>query len=153
MRLPLLIAVVLLVLQACGSQTINRHSIEGKLVAKIKSCQPAEVCTVRVKDVTNFDWDKIFVCKVVSQESVEKEVGFPLPEWEDFKRVTIFTRGGNLVRLEKNPTNIEHPINEQLIFDVADADACGVYGPDSVFEVTPQSSREGVYYNLKLVRQ
>jgi hypothetical protein len=145
---------MLLCLQSCGSETVARGSIEGKLVAKIKaSCQSEKVCTIRVRDVTNFAWDKMYVFPyTVNREEVEGVVGVPLPEWEEFKRMIIFTNGGKLVYFENDPTNIEHPINEQVVFDIPDRAGHRAYGPDPVFEVTQKDSDKDLYYELKLVQ-
>jgi hypothetical protein len=83
--------------------------------------------------------------------STEKELKVPLPDWEEFRRMIIFTSGGKLVYFEKNPTNIEHPINEEIVFDIPDRSGHRVYGPDPYFDVTQKNFKQDVYYELKSV--
>jgi hypothetical protein len=154
MRLSILVALSLLLLQSCGSKTIDPNSVEGRLVANInKSCRSSNVCTIRVRDATNFDWDKMYVFKyTANRDEIVKVIGSPLPRYNEFKRKLIFVSGGKLAYSEEEPTDIESVINEQIVFGIPDNESYREFGSDPVFEVTKKNFSRGVYYEFKLVR-
>ena len=154
MRLSMLLALSLLIMQSCGSKTIDPNSVEGRLVANIKkSCRSSNVCTIRVKDATSFDWDKMYVFDyTTNRDEIAKVIGMPLPRYDEFKRKLIFVSGGKLAYSEEEPTDIESLINEQIVFETPDNESHREFGPDPLFEVNKKSFSRGVYYELKLVR-
>jgi hypothetical protein len=154
MRLSMLVALSLLLLPSCGRETINPNSVEGRLVANInKSCRSSNVCTIRVRDATNFDWDKMYVFEyTATEDEIIKVIGLPLPRYDEFKRKMIFVSGGKLAYSEAEPTDIESLINEQIVFGIPDNESYREFGPDPLFEVNKKSFSRGVYYELKLVR-
>src|SRR5712692_495649 len=103
----------LLVLQSCGSnKSIDPNSVEGKIAASIKTtCRGSRVCTIRIRDVTKFDWDKMYVFKyTATNDEIQKVVGIPLPHYNDFERKIIFVSGDKVVYSEADPTDVERPI-------------------------------------------
>ena len=148
-----IVILALVLLESCGRKSINPNSVEGKLVARINStCQDSSVCTIRVRDVTNFDWDKMYVFKyTATSDQMNKAVGLPLPPYEEFERKIIFVGGGKVVYSEADPTDVEKPIDQEVVFDMPDDALYKSYGRDSVFRVTKKSFSNGVYYELRLV--
>lgn len=153
MKRLVIVILLLIPLQGCGTKTINSSSVEGKLVTRINStCQSSSVCTIRVKDVTNFDWDKMYVFKhTATSDQMNKAVGLPLPPYEEFERKIIFVNVGKVVYSEADPTDVEKPIDQEVMFDIPDDAQYKSYGRDSVFKVTRKSFSNGVYYELRLV--
>jgi len=96
----------LLVFTSCRSRSIDPSSIEAKLVTGINTtCHDYSNCTIRLKDVTDFDWDRVYVFEYTAgQAEIEKVIGVPFPRYEEFKRSMIFLNGGKLVYGEANPT-------------------------------------------------
>jgi len=153
MRL-LIVGILLLVsFQSCGTKTVDPNSIEGKLVTKIKTtCGESSGCTVRIRDVTDFAWDRVYVFKTTADQSeVEKTIGVPFPQYREFRRSIIFLKGGKLVYGEANPTDVEAPIKDQVIFDIPDTDDYRAYSPESRFEVTRKNYDGRGYYKLNLI--
>jgi len=148
-----IVILALVLLESCGRKSINPNSVEGKLVARINStCQDSSVCTIRVRDVTNFDWDKMYVFKyTATSDQMNKAVGLPLPPYEEFERKIIFVGGGKVVYSEADPTDVEKPIDQEVVFYIPDDALYKSYGRDSVFRVTKKSFSNGVYYELRLV--
>src|SRR6185436_10946050 len=143
----------LLLLQSCGKQTIDPNNVEGRLVANIKkNCQGPTVCKIRLRDVTNFDWDKVYVFDyTATEDEIAKVVGFPLPRYDQFRRKMIFVDAGKLAYSEAEPTDIESLINDQIVFGIPDNESYREFGRDPLFEVNKRSFSRGVYYELKLV--
>ncbi|MEN3325938.1 MAG: hypothetical protein V7638_745 [Acidobacteriota bacterium] len=143
----------LIVLGSCGTKTIDPHSIEGKLVTRIKTtCGQSGSCTVRLRDVTNFAWDRVYVFKTnARQYQIEEVIGVPFPQYEEFKRSMIFLKEGELVHGEAEPTDVEAPIDNQVIFDIPDTDSYRSYLPESQFNVTRKSYDGRGYYKLNLI--
>ena len=154
MRLLIVGALCLVVLQSCGTPAIDPHSIEGKLVTKIKTaCGESTGCTIRLKDVTDFDWDRVYVFNyAVTKDQIEKVIGAAFPRYEEFKRSIIFLKGGKIVYSEADPTDIESVINDQVVFDLAYGDNYKAYSAESRFEVQRKNFSRGVYYELRLIQ-
>src|SRR5437588_11766583 len=112
-----IIVMLLLVPLQCCTKSIDSNSVEGKLVARINStCQDSSVCTIRVRDVTNFDWDKMYVFKyTATSDQMNKAVGLPLPPYEEFKRKIITVSAGKDIYSEAEPTDLEKAIDQTLV--------------------------------------
>lgn len=143
----------LIIFESCGPKTVDPHSIEGKLVTRIKTtCGESTKCTVRLRDVTDFAWDRVYVFKyTATQSELEKAIGAPFPQYVEFKRSIIFLKGGKLVYGEANPTDVEAPINDQVVFDIPDTDTYRSYSFESEFEVQ-RKHFERPYYKLNLIQ-
>lgn len=143
----------LLILESCGTKTIDPLSIEGKLVTKINStCGESSRCTIRLRDVTEFAWDRVYVFKYNARRSeIEKVIGAPFPAYEEFKRSMIFLNGRTVVYSETEPTDIERPIKNEVIFDIPDRDVYRSYSSESEFEVKRKQFQGDIYYELKLI--
>ena len=154
MRSLIVGALCLVVLQSCGTPTIDPLSIEGKLVTTIKAtCGESTGCTIRLRDVTDFDWDRVYVFNyAVTKDQIEKVIGAPFPRYEEFKRSIIFLNGGKVVYSEADPTDIEGLLNDQVVFDIAYGENYKSYSRDSRFEVQRKNFQRGVYYELKLLQ-
>ena len=153
MRSLIIGALCLVVLQSCGTPTIVPHSIEGKLVTQIKTtCGESTSCTIRLRDVTDFDWDRVYVFNHgVTKDQIEKVIGAPFPRYEEFKRSIIFLNGGTVVYSEADPTDIEGVINDQVVFDLTYGNNYKAYSSESRFEVQRKNFSRGVYYELRLI--
>jgi hypothetical protein len=153
MRLLIAGMLLLVFFESCGTMTVDPNSIEGKLVTRIEtSCRESSGCTVRIREVTDFAWDRVYVFKTTARKyQIEEIIGAPFPQYEEFKRSMIFVKGGKLVYGEANPTDVEAPINDQVIFDIPDTDDYRSYSLESRFEVTRKSYDGRGYYKLNLI--
>jgi hypothetical protein len=154
MRTLLVVILLLVPFESCVTETVDPLSIEGKLVTRIKAtCSDSSNCTIRLKDVTAFTWDRVYVFNYAARQSeIEKVIGAPFPPYEEFKRSMIFLNGGTVVYSEVEATDIESPINNQVIFDVTDRGAYRSYSSESQFEVKRKQLRgDTYYYELKLI--
>ena len=64
----------------------------------------------------------------------------------------IFLNGERVVYSEVEPTDVERPINNQVIFDIAYRDVYRSYSSESQFEVNRKHFQGSIYYyELKLI--
>lgn len=123
---------------------------EAKLLSAISSkCQGRFPCTLPIKDVTDFEWDKLYVFKYTAHRGiVEKAVGHELRDFQEFHRRIIFTNRGNIVLYDEEPTNIEHVINNEVVFDIPDSNDYGSYDASATFAIQKIATPRGSYYQL-----
>jgi hypothetical protein len=149
----MLTAVGLVLLQSCGRVTIAPESLEAKLATKFNNCESPTTCTIRLREETNFEWDKFYVFKYkATRDEIRKALGFSLPRYQEFKRKLVFVNDGQLVYYEEEPTDIESLIDQEVVFDMPDEANFVSYGADAVFQVSKKRFQRGVYYQLELVR-
>jgi len=147
------VAVIALLLICSGCST--NGAFEQKIVRRINStCKGSIDCTIRIKDLTNFDWDKMYAFKyTVRADEAEKAMGVPLPEYTEFTRKIVFLKSNQIVYFEEEPTDIEGPVNGQIAFDIPDLGNYKLYTPDTaVFKARKLESRNIVYYELNQIQ-
>lgn len=148
------IVLALVLLYGCGEKGIDPNSIEGKIVEKANSiCQVPDNCTIRLKDVTSFGWDKVYVFKYnASLEDIKKALGFELPAYTEFTRRIIFLKDGKIVYQEEEPTSVEGPVNGEVVFDIPDDAVYKSYNDDAAFKVKRRTFQKGTYYELTEIK-
>ena len=148
MRSLLVVILILVIFESCGVKTVDPFSIEGKLVTRINAtCGQSSNCTIRLRDVTDFDWDRVYVFNYAARQSeIEKVIGAPFPLYEEFKRSMIFLNDGTVVYSEVEATDIERPINNQVVFDITVKGAYKSYSSESQFEVKRKHFQGNTYY-------
>ena len=102
----------------CNRSRVSASSVEGQIGYAIEErCPKTSDCPIRLRDVTSFDWDKMFYFDyAVPPAEREKAVGFQL-ETEEFRRQLVFLRGGSIVRNDLLPTDIERPVKNEIVFE------------------------------------
>lgn len=144
LTLALLLLVVL-----CGC----RRGFDARVVSLItKDCHNTFPCVVQVKDATDFAWDKMYVISYTAhQPDVEKALGITLKPFTEFTRKVVFTNNGHLVHYEEQPTNVEHPVENEVAFEIPTGKDYAVYNADTKFTASKLSSPDGTYYYLQPV--
>jgi hypothetical protein len=127
---------------------------EDKLVSEVTTkCQNRFPCTFRMKDITDFGWDKMYVFKYTARRNlVEKVLGTSIHDFKEFHRKIVFSYKGNVVLYEEEPTNVEHPIKNEVAFDIPDTSDYREYGPGVLFSIDRIENPEGAYYQLRAVQ-
>src|ERR1043166_1470867 len=87
---------------ACGWQS---NSVEARIVNRInQQCGKAGDCIIRIREVTPFDWDKMYVfTDGAAQGEVDKALGVPFPNYTEFTRKIVFMNRGVIVYSEELP--------------------------------------------------
>lgn len=134
----------------CGSRP---GKFQGKLVRTIKEkCQTEQPCVIRIKDITDFSWDKMYsFINTASQERVEQVLGTKVPPLQESSKI-VFMNKGKIVLFENEPWEMERRLPDDVLFDnFPDNKYYRVYGPDAEFTVKKIELNDGTAYDLTLV--
>ena len=137
-------SLALLLLCGCSKR------LEQKIAERVEGiCNPAAACVVRIKDLTDFEWDKMYAFEYgAGLYDIEQAIGTSHPGFDQFKRRMVFLKDGRIVYREDQATNIERILDGQVVFDIPDGEVYRVYGPDTVFLATREKVDYGIYYEL-----
>lgn len=129
------------------------RKFERKMISVIvANCQGRQECLLRPRDVTNFQWDKMFVFGYGASDSeVERVLGTKDRWGGEFQRKIVFTNGGKVVFHEEEPADVEHPLKDEVAFNFPPNFDYGVYSQNVVFKVLEKSSTNGRYFELSEV--
>ena len=108
--------------------------IEQTIGDKVDNCKPDVPCIVKIRDLTNFQWDEMHVFSYGSSlDKIEKTLRTDFPNYVEFKRRIVFLKDGKIVHWENEPTNIEGMTDGQVIFT-------GMENEPSQLSFTPESA-------------
>src|SRR5262245_3079548 len=140
-----LVGILIVYLVSRGSR-----QFEMKMVSAIlANCQGRQECLLRPQDVTDFQWDKMFAFGYGASESEVKRVLGTNSQWGgEFQRKIVFTDRGKIVFHEEQPTNVEHPLKDEVTFNFPPNSDYAVYPREVVFKVVIKSSVHGRYFEL-----
>ena len=131
----------------CGC--FNRRGLEGKIITEIHSrCKNGSICSLRMSELTNFEWDKMYAFRSASNLDVDQATGTKLHPYADLENLLVFTYQGKVVFQETEPFDVEHLVKDEVVFDIPEPAHYKVYGHDAVFSVSVLSSSYGPYYEL-----
>jgi len=148
-----LIISIFILLLFCGCSRTGL--IEQTIGEKVDACKPDVPCIVKIKDLTDFQWDEMHVFSYGSRlEEIRKTLRTDFPNYVQFKRRIIFLNDGKIVHWENEPTNIEGMTEGEVIFDGMENEPSLSFTPESaVFTAVkyfPTSA--GVAYSLKQIK-
>ena len=121
----------------------------------MNDCVPSAPCIVKIKDVTDFQWDQLHVFEDgASLDEIQKSLGTDYSDYVEFKRRLVFLKDGRIIHLEDQPTDIERPVNGQVSFaDSYPTNAHWSFTPETaVFRAEKKTFDGGVYYALTQVK-
>ena len=141
-----IVAGVITIVLCCSSS----RKFEMKMVSAIvANCQGHGECTLRPKDVTNFQWDRMYAFDYSARESeVEQILGTKYHWGGEFHRKIIFMKGSKIVFHEEEPTDVEYRLKDEVAFDFAPNTDYKLYSHDVIFKVSKHWGRNGIYYKL-----
>lgn len=139
---------ILVVASACT----RRVSIEQKIVALIEAqCLDKTPCRIRIDQATPFKWDRIYVFKyTATQPDRDGVLGVKDQGYREMERQLVFMHDGKIAHEESEPTNVEHLLKNELVFDIPDNSFYKSYPSDTFFAVTKLESEDGRYYRLNV---
>jgi len=148
MKIYILILLVSISIYGCNERS---SSMESKIVNHIDSCN---YCEIILKDITTFSWEKVYIFNTpASLEEIEKAIGSQYPNYKEFTRAWIFMKSNRIIYSENNPSNIEHVIKDQIIFeDEMDTDKYKIYTQDDIFlPIIKTDFKANRYFVLKKI--
>jgi hypothetical protein len=146
----------ILLLCSCGPGKMGK--IERHIGERIDACKPGDSCTIRISDVTDFSWDKMYAFRYnATQDQIDKALGTSFPDYVEFTRRLVFLKNGKIVYREDAPSNIESPVYREVIFDFPGTEVYKTYTTeDAVFrglkEKVTNGSEKDVYYILEQIK-
>ena len=143
-----IISITLFLLEITGCK---HTEFDDKIARKVKAaCKGDGLCTIEIKDVTEFQWDKMYVFKYNSSiEDITKAIGSSPGHYSEFTRKIFFTRGNRIVYSEEEDANVERLLNGEVVFDIPDSINYKVYPIERAkFKVEVKEYEKGIYYQL-----
>ena len=140
-------------LTGCNRQRVRASSIEGQIGHAIQEkCPGTSECAIRLRDVTSFGWDKMFYFDyTVAPADREKAVGVQF-KTDELRRQLVFLRGGTIVRNDILPTDIEKPVENEIVFQSAQRTDWMTCDSEAQFAATRADYGTGVvFFQLKSI--
>lgn len=146
MKRGCLLTLWLSVLLSCS----RSGEVERAIGNRVNACVPSAPCIVKIKDVTNFQWDQLHVFEHgATLAEIEKALGTDSPDYVEFKRRLVFLKEGRIIHREDEPTDIERPVNGQVSFAGSYNSPHWSFTPETaVFRAEKKTFDGGVYYAL-----
>lgn len=145
MNLKIITTIVLITASVSLSIFIIGNTFERKIIryAKDNCIELNRVsCTVKISDVTNFDWDEMHVFSGGEIGDVEKTLGVRPQKSHLLKRKIVFLNNGEIVLFEELHTNLEDAVNNQVYFDQQLGVGYHLYTPETaIFTVEKMIER------------
>jgi hypothetical protein len=146
-----ILTLALLLMLGCSSSGL----IEQRIGKKVDSCKPDTPCIIRIKDLSDFQWDQLYVFSYgTGLDEIQKVLDTSFPDYVEFKRRLVFLKDGKIVHREDEPTNIEHSVDGQVSFAESYTEPSHwLFTPETaVFRAERIEDENGVYYTLKQVK-
>ncbi len=143
------ILIIIILLTFTGCSELN---IEKKIVNTIEdNCIKENKCIIIIKELTNFNWDRMYVFKYnTTSEDIRNVIGSTPPHFTEFSRKIIFKLNSSIVHYEEECSNVEGLTNGEVIFDLNENEIYKEYTiEDAVFFGEKLEFDKGVYYKLK----
>jgi len=133
------------------------RSIEQKIAeTKNKKCKVDAPCIVRIKDLTDFSWDRMYAFKYNTTEAqTEEALGTAFPNYIEFTPRIVFLKDGKIVYREDQliDDQLEGPVDGEVHFDIPDSEVYKSYTPDSaVFQINIRKFEKATTYDLEQVK-
>lgn len=146
-----------LLLFACLSVfscTSSKHGpFETKMIQTIATCKDQSQCVLRMSDITSFTWNKMYACKYTERDEIEKAIGAKLDKFTEFQDRIIFMNGTTIMLNEEEPTDVEKPMPDGIVFDIPDTTPCQSYHHSVRFNVKQDSLEDNSrFYELTQIR-
>jgi len=118
-------------------------SIATKLYSK---CDKQDKCIRKVKDVTKFRWEKVYIFSVgASLEDIQKVLNVPYNQWQDVVDRIVFVNQGKVVYHEEYFPYPEHIEKGRTFFELNKAPYVGEYHT-ATFVVSKEENDNGEWY-------
>lgn len=107
----------------------TKASLEKRIRNKIEDCN-SDKCKIIIDQLTDFKWDKLMVSNgYLSPEQIEAAIGMDYPYWKNNTRPMIFLYKNKIIYHENNEDNVEHILNNQVVFHHPDSVKYQIFTP------------------------
>src|SRR5690606_19049625 len=82
-----------------GCKEPDQSDIESKIIDSVhRKCGKSSSCNIKISDITDFDWDKMYVFRYnASKEEIIAVVGHRPDTYTEFTRKILFTDDDKIV--------------------------------------------------------
>jgi len=134
------------------------QGFQGNLKDKIhQTCSSSEHCKINLGDVTDFEWDNMYVFALgTTHDTINKVIGVNYIYWEDMSASLIFTKANTISYFENYVCNDPESQTTQLINFEIPRDTVNfksyfaVSRKEAVFDVKMIEGKKNTYYLLSL---
>lgn len=148
----MLVPLACLLVISCNSS--KPGPFETKMLQAIAACKDQSQCVLRMSDIAPFAWDKMYACKyTVGSAELEKTIGARLDKFAALQDRIIFMNGTTVMLHEEEPTDVERPMTDGILFDIPDTTDCQSYDHSVRFNVKRESREDSSqFYELTQIR-
>lgn len=130
----------------------NSSSVEKKIEQKIENCN-TDTCSIRLKQIADFQWDKMYVFNHPSAPDViDNALGIHYPYYVEFTRSIIFLKGKQIVHYENNHSKAEGPTDGEVLFDYPDTLNYMVYRPTQLIYKIKRDTSNGIRFYIVTIK-
>lgn len=147
--IALLISLILLLIGCQGKNTLSdqiKKEIDNK-------CEMNVSCSISLKDITTFKWDKVAIFQVgSSSKQISKALGVEYKGETDLMTGMVFVLNNKIVYEERIPYEAEHPTRLQVWIEKMDKDPnCVVFTVDNaIIPVSKKEIEDVIYYLINI---
>jgi hypothetical protein len=126
--------------------------VAAAIRSRIQLCAKDRPCVISMRDVTRFDWDICYAFEYGTTRAVREAVLHTAdPSYSEFEPQLVFLKSGRIVYEESHPTDVEHPLRNEIVFDIPEGAAFRAYRRDARF--TAEEILGGVerYYLMRQI--
>jgi hypothetical protein len=144
-----LVLALIFCLTACGCHLANRRPFYEWVR---ESCERNRPCTIRLKNYTGFEWDKVYVfAPQVMEYEIKEVLGQSYPISGEYGYKLVFLKGNKIVHQFESPTYVSEDEKGRIIFmDLPNAEIFKVYEGPVTFNVEQQEGNGSVETNYLL---
>lgn len=143
-------------LSLIGCQVMNNKVTENIIRTIDNECDQNNTCTVSMKDITDFDWDRMVVFGLGSSNSeISEALGVEYRELRDLMSGMVFVYNNKIVYQEMIDYDPERPSKLRIIIEHKTGEPnCAGFTPDTaVFKSSKNNIDEVYYYQIIAVRE
>jgi|GEM_PF-3174433 len=127
-------------------RTEFEKNVEEKFIS---DCDNVRICRLDIKEITQFDWDTMYVFKpTVSAAEIDDILGFKYPYFQDVAFRIIFIKDNQVVYHDDYFPNFDNSLTSILKFNFEDSEYLKVSTQNAFFQIIQEKNIDGFYYHL-----
>lgn len=136
-------------LSLIGCQNANKGKLERKIEKHIENQCSNDICTIDLSDITEFQWDKLYVFnESATLDTIENVIGQNYPFFTDIARRMVFINSNNIIVYHEDVFPLASQfVNGQVLFNLSENVTYRLFS-HKVFEVRKYYTEKGYYYVL-----
>jgi len=140
-------AALLPLLSSCGPhQGMIAHSVVREVRQR---CHPVTPCSIQLRHLTPFDWDKGFYFNdATTEEERTRTLGVKDENYQEMEDQYVFLKNGKVVHQENEPTNVEGNLPDEIGIVTPEGQNIASFESNATFTVSWESGSNGPWFLL-----